>query len=237
MFTEKVEAKNFFKMPKEYQELVVRLVTLHAESELSGSDMYTQNLFPLAPNAKERYVCCTIAAQEVDHYMKTAQVLDEIGIDCSYMLNQKLRERQYYPIEAVRYDFKTWEDRAAMAALAELTAYMHIQDMANGSYLPFARILPDILKEEEGHVGHGWRILREMCKKTEEGKKKAQEAVNRWYSMALDCFGRSDSKRSELYVKWGLKSKLNDEYRQKFIPIVSTKIKELELTVPDSPRN
>jgi ring-1,2-phenylacetyl-CoA epoxidase subunit PaaA len=227
-----VESQDFFKMPEEYQELVIHLLKTHAEGELTGSDVYTQSLFPISPNAYERYICCLRAAEEVGHYMMTAKLLDELGLDTSYMNSQKVMERDLYPLEAVRFDFRKWEDRATFSALGEYAAHLNIENMADSSYRPLARICPQILKEETGHVAHGWRILKELCQ-TEEGRCRAQEAVNRWFPIALDCFGKSDSVRSALYIKWGIKKKSNEELRREYLTALVPRLESLGLSVPD----
>ena len=231
-----VEYGDFADMPQEYQDLVIRLLTLHAEGELTGSDMYALQFFPLAPNAEERHVCCLRAAEEVDHYLKTAALLDELGIDTSDMVRQDIRERQNFPLEAVRFHFETWEDRAAFSALAEYVGHYQIQNMADSSFRPLARICPGILKEEAVHVYHGWRILKQLCQ-TEDTHRRAQEAVTRWFPIALDCFGKSDSVRSELYIKWGIKKHSNEALRQRYINDVVPRLEKLTLEVPDPMHN
>ena len=58
-------------------------------------------------------------------------------------------------------------------------------------------------------------------------------ALNRWYPQALDMFGRSESRRSERYIEWGLKRRTNAEARRAYIEEVNPLIVELGLDVPD----
>jgi hypothetical protein len=60
-----------------------------------------------------------------------------------------------------------------------------------------------------------------------------QAAVNFWYVKALDMFGRSQSKRSERYVYWGLKRRTNAEAREQFMQEVNPLIEQMGLAVPD----
>jgi len=235
-FTNPVEYGDFPSMPQEYRDLVIRLLTLHAEGELTGSDMYALQFFPLAPNARERHVCCLRAAEEVDHYLKTAALLDELGIDTSHMIGQAIKERENFPLEAVRFHFETWEDRGAFSALAEYVGHYQIQNMADSSFRPLARICPGILKEEAVHAYHGWRILKELCE-TEDGRRRAQEAVIRWFPIALDAFGKSDSPRSALYIKWGIKKHSNEALRRRYLDDVAPRLQQLALEVPDPLNN
>ena len=40
MFSDKIEAKDFFKMPKEYQDLLVRVLQIQADCEIGGPHLY-----------------------------------------------------------------------------------------------------------------------------------------------------------------------------------------------------
>ena len=62
--------------------------------------------------------------------------------------------------------------------------------------------MPEIIKEELGHIGYGTNKTAELAAKGDEQKEKIQTAINFWYSQALDMFGHSQSKRSERFVYW-----------------------------------
>jgi ring-1,2-phenylacetyl-CoA epoxidase subunit PaaA len=50
-------------------------------------------------------------------------------------------------------------------------------------------------------------------------------------------FGKSDSKNSSQYVKWGIKAHTNAELRKKYIEDTVPLIQELGLDVPDHNAN
>lgn len=49
-----------------------------------------------------------------------------------------------------------------------------------------------ICKEESFHQRQGWEILYELSHGTPEQKQMAQDAVNRFYGLALQMFGPPD---------------------------------------------
>jgi 1,2-phenylacetyl-CoA epoxidase catalytic subunit len=55
----------------------------------------------------------------------------------------------------------------------------------------------------------------------------------KWYSAALDMFGRSDSPNTPKFIHWGLKGVGNAEIRQKYKSYVDAKIVALGLDLPD----
>jgi 1,2-phenylacetyl-CoA epoxidase catalytic subunit len=73
--------------------------------------------------------------------------------------------------------------------------------------------------------------------KTDEGKREAQDLLGKWWPAALDMFGRSDSKNSSNYVKWGIKAHTNAELRQRYIEDTVPLIEELGLDVPPHDAN
>ena len=82
----------------------------------------------------------------------------------------------------------------------------------------------------------GYVHLRAICE-TPAGKADAQRLLAKWYPVALDMFGRSDSKREEAYLRWGLKKLGNEEMRQAYIREVRPLLEGLGLKVPDEKFN
>jgi Uncharacterized conserved protein len=73
----------------------------------------------------------------------------------------------------------------------------------------------------------------ELIESGDDGKAKAQKAVDYWYIRALDMFGRTGSKRSDRYRYWGLKRRSNDQARQDYMNEVNPILKKIGLNVPD----
>src|SRR5438034_444760 len=88
------------------------------------------------------------------------------------------------------------------------------------------------LREELGHVAYGEQQLEKMMA-TPEGKIAAQLAIDKWYVVGLDMFGRSESARDERYIEWGLKKRTNGKMREDYIAEMDPKISALGLRVPD----
>jgi ring-1,2-phenylacetyl-CoA epoxidase subunit PaaA len=217
-------------MPQIYRDLLVRQVMVHTEGELSGADDYVTLFYAMAPNAYEKRICCERAAEEVDHFMRGAKVLAEMGIDVSHLLEQDLSERKLYATEAVK-DIRTWEERALFSFLGEAAVLDQLTEMAESSYRPLAAIFPKIIRDEHVHVAHGHRITRSYCK-SDEGRAKIQTALATWWPRTLDLFGTSTSQRSRLNVEWGLRKYTNEEARNRFIAKTRPLLEGLGLDVP-----
>lgn len=61
--------------------------------------------------------------------------------------------------------------------------------------------------------------------------------MDKWYPHALDTFGKSESKFSDLAVAYGIRRWGNDELRQMYKKDIDAKIAEIGIEVPPEDRN
>lgn len=222
--------EDFARMPEEYRSLVVHQMKVHTEGEATGSDDYARVFYPMTKDPYEKMICCRLAAEEMDHHLLGLDVLKGIGVDAAYMTKQDMKERKLFDNEVVK-KIDTWAERGFFAFISEAAAFAQIEEFSQSSYKPIADMTEKILRDEKGHIAHGFRIVRDMCK-SEAGKAEAQHALNRMWAATLDLFGRSDSARSAAYVRWGLRRLPNGEARRRFAAATRPKIEKLGLTVP-----
>ena len=230
MFEDKIEREDLEKMPAEYKELLERVLTIQADCEIGGPHLYVKDILPTAPSQVNQLIVARTAAEEMDHYRKIAKLAGDIGTDTSFLLSIPNQKRS---LEAFRGVIKTWEDFAVFGFLIDRVGRYQLEEFLDCSYLPLQRILPDILKEEIGHIGFGTNQTAELAAKGDEERERVQRSVDFWYIKALDMFGRSDSERSNRFCHWGLKRRSNSQARWEFIKEVGPIIQDMGLTVPD----
>jgi len=230
MFEDKIEREGLEKMPAEYKELLERVLTIQADCEIGGPHLYVKDILPTAPSRVNQLIVARTAAEEMDHYRKIARLAGDIGKDTSLLLSIPNQKRY---LEAFRGVIKTWEDFAVFGFLIDRVGRYQLEEFLDCSYLPLQRILPEILKEEVGHIGFGTNQTAELAAKGDEERERVQRSVDFWYIKALDMFGRSDSERSNRFCHWGLKRRSNSQARWEFIKEVGPMIQGMGLTVPD----
>jgi ring-1,2-phenylacetyl-CoA epoxidase subunit PaaA len=78
-------------------------------------------------------------------------------------------------------------------------------------------------------------MLAKMASGTSEQKKMAQDAVNRWWWPTLMMFGPPDdnSPNSAELIKWGVKTKTNDELRQSYVDRTVMEAEAIGIKFPD----
>jgi ring-1,2-phenylacetyl-CoA epoxidase subunit PaaA len=230
MFRDKIEPKDFDKMDTEYKDLLGRVLAIQADCEIGGPHLYVKDMLPTAPTKLDQLIVARTAAEEIDHFRKVARVAGDISVDVSYVLSWP-NEKRY--LEAFRGVINTWEDYAVFGFLIDRVGLYQLEEFSDCTYVPLPRILPEIIKEELGHIGFGTNKTAELAAKGAEQKEKVQSALNFWYIKALDMFGHSESKRSERFVYWGIKRRTNAQAREEYIGEVNPLIESMGLQVPD----
>ena len=234
MFTDKVDLKDVEKLDPEYRELLGRVMTIQCDCEIGGPHLYVEDILPTAPSKIDQLIVARTAAEELDHYRKMARIAGDVGVDVSHVLSWPNQKRY---VEAFHGKITTWEDFAVFGLLIDRVGRYQLEEFQGGSYLPLDRILPDVLKEEEGHLDFGTNKTAELAAKGGEAKERVQKAINYWYVKGLDMFGRSESPRSERYRYWGLKRRSNAEAREQYRQEVNGLIEQIGLQVPELDKN
>jgi ring-1,2-phenylacetyl-CoA epoxidase subunit PaaA len=230
MFGDAVETEDIEKMPAEYRELLGRVLTIQADCEIGGPHLYVKDIFPSAPTKLDQLLVARTAGEELDHYRKIARLAGDIGVDVSFVLSWPNQERY---LDAFRGVIKTWEDFAVFGFLIDRVGRYQLEEFLACTYKPLERAMPEIIKEEMGHVGYGQSKTAELAAAGDQSKQKVQKTIDFWYVKALDMFGRSDSNRDRRYIHWGLKRRTNAQAREEFIQEVNPLIEKMGLTVPD----
>jgi ring-1,2-phenylacetyl-CoA epoxidase subunit PaaA len=229
-FNDKVDPKDFLKMPDEYRDLLIRLLTIQADCEIGGPHIYVDHWTLRAPTVDDQWRVARIAAEEIDHCRKMLRLLKLIDVDRSDILERPRSKRE---VDAFKEDMPTWADFAAFGFLIDKVGEYQLDEMIGSTYAPIDDALPVILREEKGHVAYGEQQLEKLVKSGDEGRAQAQAAIDKWYVTGLDMFGKSGSARTERYIEWGLKRRTNEEARQQYIAEMEPKIAAIGLRVPD----
>jgi ring-1,2-phenylacetyl-CoA epoxidase subunit PaaA len=133
------------------------------------------------------------------------------------------------------YPTLTWADIGAIGWLVDGAAIMNQVPLQRTSYGPYARAMVRVCKEESFHQRQGYEIMIAMANGTEQQRRMAQDALNRWWWPSLMMFGPpdADSPNTAQSMRWRIKRETNDELRQKFVDITVPQADFLGLKVPD----
>ncbi len=221
-------------LPDEYRALLMKMLRHEGERAgnksflgLMGSCLEVAETF--APNAEARLLKSEYLAEELKHAIMFHRVA--IGLDGDFALRDVP-----YAHYAFHLPKETWADDVFFHFLIDLNGAFHARDWRESSYIPLRKISRTVERDEFGHSEMGYHFLREICA-TAKGRALAQALLPKWYSAALDMFGRSDSPNTPKFINWGLKSVGNAEIRQAYKSYVDSKIAALGLQLPQEHHN
>ena len=221
-------------LPEEYKTLLMKM--LRHEGERAGNKSFLglmgtclETAETLAPNAEARLLKSEYLAEELKHAIMFHRLA--IGLDKEFALRDVP-----YAHYAFHLPKETWADDAFFHFLIDLNGAFHARDWRESSYVPLRKISRTVERDEFGHSEMGYHFLREICAE-KRGLMLAQALLPKWYSAALDMFGRSDSPNTPKFIRWGLKSVGNAEIRHAYKSYIDRKIAALGLAIPDERAN
>jgi ring-1,2-phenylacetyl-CoA epoxidase subunit PaaA len=231
---EKIEATDW--MPDEYRKLVIKQIHMHGISEVMGA--YPEKEWvPKAPNLRRKLGLIAKVQDEIGH----GQLLLRVAEDLARPLG-KMREEMITDVFTGKVKFHnvfhmeapTWADAGIIGFLVDGGAIITQASLLDSSYAPYARVLQRICAEESFHMQHGESIVLALAEGTGMQREMLQEAINRWWPSMMFFFGPTEmSGAAERMMEYRIRTKTNEELRQKFIARYVPRVWALGMTIPD----
>ncbi|MCJ8190311.1 1,2-phenylacetyl-CoA epoxidase subunit PaaA [Sphingomicrobium aestuariivivum] len=226
-----IEPKDW--MPEAYRKTLVRQISQHAHSEVVGM-LPEGNWITRAPSLRRKAILLAKVQDEGGHGLYLYCAAETLGTSREEMIEALHAGKAKYST-IFNYPTLTWADIAAIGWLVDGAAIMNQVPLQRTSYGPYARAMVRVCKEESFHQRQGYEAMLALSNGTEEQKRMAQDAINRWWWPSLMMFGPPDenSPNTERSMRWRIKRETNDELRQKFVDITVPQAEFAGLTVPD----
>ena len=228
---EKIEPKDW--MPEAYRKTLIRQISQHAHSEIVGM-LPEGNWITRAPSLRRKAILLAKVQDEAGHGLYLYSAAETLGVSRDDLIDQMLAGKAKYS-SIFNYPTLTWADVGAIGWLVDGAAIMNQIPLCRCSYGPYARAMVRVCKEESFHQRQGFEIMLMLCRGSDEQKRMAQDALNRWWWPALMMFGPGDaeSKHSAQSMAWKIKRFSNDELRQKFVDVTVPQADHLGIEMPD----
>lgn len=228
---EKIEPGDW--MPERYRKQLIRMISQHAHSEIVG--MLPEGAWiTRAPNLRRKLALLAKVQDEAGHGQYLYHAAETLGATREEMLEALLSGKAKYS-NIFNYPTLTWADVGVIGWLVDGAAILNQTMLAKCSYGPYARANLRICAEESFHKKQGQEIVIRLCQGTPQQKAMVRDAVHRWWWPTLMMFGPhdSDSSNSAELVRWGIKTKTNDQLRQMFVNEMVPELHAVGLSVPD----
>jgi ring-1,2-phenylacetyl-CoA epoxidase subunit PaaA len=226
-----IEPKDW--MPEAYRRTLTRQISQHAHSEIVGM-LPEGNWISRAPSLRRKAILIAKVQDEAGHGLYLYSAAETLGTSRQEMIEALHSGKAKYST-IFNYPTLTWADIGAIGWLVDGAAIMNQVPLQRTSYGPYARAMVRVCKEESFHQRQGYEIMMHMAAGTDDQKRMAQDALNRWWWPSLMMFGPPDvdSPNTEQSMRWRIKRDTNDELRQKFVDITVPQAEAIGLKVPD----
>lgn len=205
-----------------YRGELMRIMAVFVDSELAGASGFAECI-NLAPGVKERIIASRMVLEKFSHAEKVMRLMEAFGsnpaqyvtahpwaarLDRSADLGMR-RINGDMRLNVFHYPIYGWVDSVVLNTLMGRATMIQLDDLAQGSYQPFADALSGIIPVETRHAGYGVEGLRNALAAGHDVTA-AQASVNYWYPRVAATFGRAASEHSETYRKYGLRERENE---------------------------
>jgi ring-1,2-phenylacetyl-CoA epoxidase subunit PaaA len=214
--------------PEEFREAISKLVISHAINELYGAQVFDEPAIAYAPTPYAKWLTCRVAMEEYGHHVRFKQLGTQIGIAEERMMPGAGKR----PLSIFEFPLKTWEEFVAIKLLADLAEILQVEDLLHCAFHPLRNVARATMPEERFHAQFGEDFSAELIK-TPEGKARLQEAIDAYYPYLPSFFGGSRSRNNEIFRKWNIKQRTNDEMRQDYVKRASEVAAKYGLTLPE----
>jgi ring-1,2-phenylacetyl-CoA epoxidase subunit PaaA len=228
---EKIEPGDW--MPEAYRRQLVRMISQHAHSEIVG--MLPEGAWiTRAPSLRRKMILLAKVQDEAGHGQYLYHAAETLGVSREEMLAALLEERAKYS-NVFNYPTLNWADVGVIGYLVDFAAILNQTMLARCSYGPYARAMVRISAEENFHKKQGQDLVIRMARGTPRQRAMVQDAIRRWWWPTLMMFGPPDeaSSNSAVLIRWGIKTKTNDELRQTYLNQIVPELQALGLQIPD----
>ena len=228
---EKIEPVDW--MPAEYRRQLIRMISQHAHSECVGM-LPEVAWITRAPSLRRKLILLAKVQDEAGHGQYLYHAAETLGITREEMVEALLSGKAKYS-NIFNYPTLTWADVAIIGWLVDGMAIKNQTMLAQCSYGPYSRAMVRICAEETFHHKQGKEAVLLYAKGSPKQRRMVQDALNRWWWPTLMMAGPHDTDypHTTLLLRWGIKTKTNDQIRQEFLNDHVPELLDAGLSIPD----
>jgi len=220
--------EEFHDQPEEYREAIRKLVRSHAINELYGAQVFDEPAIALAPTPYAKWLTCRVAMEEYGHHVRFKELGEKIGMPEEHLMPGGDKR----PLSIFEFPLSNWAQFCVIKLLADLAEILQVEDLLHCSFHPLRNLARATMPEEKFHADFGKQFTEEMIQ-TEEGKQAIQQAIDEYFPVLPSFFGRTGSKNNEIFRKWKIKLRKNEEMREDYVRRATALVEELGLRLPE----
>ncbi len=213
--------------PEEYRTAVEKLVVSHAVNELYGAQVFDEPAIALAPTPYAKWLTCRVAMEEYHHHVRFRVLAEEMGV-----APERMDPAVKKPLTIFQLELRTWPEFCVIKAIADFAEIMQVENLLHCSFHPLRKLSRLTMPEEKFHAKFGKDFCLEQIRAGQGAE--VQDAIDRYFPMTLASFGASNSKNNEVFRRYGIKQRSNEEMRADFLQHVTDLVeKDFGLKLPE----
>jgi ring-1,2-phenylacetyl-CoA epoxidase subunit PaaA len=217
----------FAAAPAEFQDAIRRIVRSHSINELYGAQVFDEKAIAFAPTPYAKWLTCRVAMEEYGHHVRFRELGEQIGIPAAQLVPGEKK-----PLSIFAFPLESWEEFCVIKLLADLAEILQVEDLLHCTFQPLRNLARMTMPEERFHAQFGKDFCTDLCR-TEEGRAKVQDAIDRYFPLLPPFFGASSSQNNATFRRLGIKQRRNEEMRADFVERARALVEdELKLRLP-----
>lgn len=216
--------------PPRYRAELMRLMASFVDSELAGAAGFA-DCINLGPGVKERIAASRIVLEKFDHAERVLKIMGDFGANVARYQNVHpwgarigreedigvTRRGGDMRLNVFHYPITTWTDSVVLNVLMGAATVIQLSDYAVMSYQPLADAFRAILPREQRHAELGVEGLNAVGARGGAAQKEIGDSVDYWFPKVAATFGGSNSARTDVLRRFGIRRRTNadlvDEWR------------------------
>lgn len=220
--------EDFLAQPEEYRTAIRKLVRSHAINELYGAQVFDEPAIAFAPTPYAKWLTCRVAMEEYGHHVRFRELGEKLNMTPEELIPNPGKR----VLSIFEFPLSSWAQFCVIKMLADLAEILQVEDLLHCSFLPLRNVARSTMAEERFHADFGVQFCTELCR-TESGRKEVQEAIDQYFPVLPGFFGAANSANNEVYRKWRIKLRRNEEMLEDYIGRASEVVGRLGLRLPD----
>src|SRR5881396_4040999 len=195
------------------RDALMNLIVYQGDTEFASVEQQ-KNLLETAPTEYDRQALTRVNSEEMRHGWQMCYLLVNYFGDSGKLEARKLLERRAFRGDRLLGSFNApvnnWLDFFTYTQFVDRDGKFQLTMLSHSSFLPLARSMPPMLKEESFHLGTGNHGLHRVVKAGRVPISIVQKYFNKWLPTSYDLFGTDHSSSAHWAYVWGLKGRYDE---------------------------
>lgn len=221
-------------MPVEYRFHASRIIGFQCLAEIVGGMMFAEWI-PRTPSLLRKMMLTAKVQDEFGHAYYMLRICEDLGLSRQQIIEDYLSGKSKL-LNFFHYRVESWYEWPIAALISNSAALVQFESLVKVSFLPYARALKRVMKEESFHYHHARDLTGLLSGQGPAHLMQMQAALEKWWMPIIAYFGPPDTQtmQAQQTTRFRLKIDSNDALRQKWLSRLVPLLQSFGLEIPDN---